>query len=168
MSTPVEGMNTEAPHGLPIKVFSHDGTSIETILFASARKEPKLRGMIKEIDALERKMTGLQSQAEMIPIEAEAEQAEMSAAKDGKDPKKVLQAVRELRQKGEKLVQEIDDINDKRIDKICEFFEAGLKSAGYSGEPLEMHYQLLAIKNYPEIRLVCMTGCGIADFTKKG
>lgn len=162
-----EGMNKEAPHGLPIKVLAADGTSIETVVFASARKEPKLLGIIKEIDNLQQEMQEKQSEAEMLPFEFQAIQAELEDAENS-DPSKLLDKAKRLRKKGDALTREIQDAFDKRIQKICDFFEAGLKAAGYSGDVLERHYSFLSVEKYEEIRLICMTGCGSVDFTKEG
>ena len=166
------GMNPQAPHGLPIKVFAHDGTSIETIMFASARKDPKLLGMIKKIDKAERDIQRLQAEAELfyprisavcIPLNATGEDAPDKATVEA-----AIEGATKLRAELDGLIDKTSDLDESRLDAICSFYEAGLTAAGYNDEMLELHYPLLSVRSYPEIRLICRTGCGIADFTKAG
>ena len=166
------GMNAQAPHGLPIKVIAHDGTSIETIMFASARKDPKLLGMIKKIDKAERDIQRLQAEADIfqprisavcIPLNGTGDDTPDTATVDA-----AIESATKLRAELDVLIDKVSDMDESRLDAICSFYEAGLTAAGYNDEARDLHYPLLSVRSYPEIRLLCRTGCGIADFSKEG
>gem|GEM_PF-6303719 len=158
-----------SPHGLPVKIETGDG-EVRKVMFASARKHPKLLGMMKKISEAEadvdlaaaafnlasrrlmRLETRIPSTDEMVadgaPTTAQLESEELAEA--GKQYTAAQQR------------QDAADI--ARAKAMYDFFIEGLLGAGYTREVAEEYVQYFDAERYHMLRLNVLAGCGMTDF----
>ena len=160
-------------HGFSIKVNDKDGKP-QVLLFSSARKTPELLGILKEINAKQRKFDRLVMNRGLLRSRVQSLSAGDNFTGEGMDAfandeeyKKLSARVEEAITLLEANDDAIDSVNQELCDLMFAFFLKGFVGAGYAQEQAEEAATLIDPNEFLMLRDRCMTGCGAVDFTKR-
>lgn len=127
-------------HGLPVKVQLPNGETT-VAFFASCRREPKLRDIAVQIHEI---------QDQILVLGEQAQEAEAASGKS-------VELIRKMR-----------ELRDKHLDLVRQFYETGLKAAGYSDEDVEELIPGFRVDMFDEVYMMAYAGMGAVDFTSGG
>lgn len=150
-------MNTQTPHGIPVKVLQPDG-DVKTFMIASVRKCPELAGLIKAIDEIDKCGAALEQKLTVQAYKAQKLQQESGKVEDFEAISTVVF----------ELSNELQELREEREEAIMEFYMKGFHAAGYTEDQItDVVFPCISTDMYNEIRSKCRLGCGWVDFSRQ-
>jgi len=142
-------------NGIPVKVLTEndkgDLAEIETAVFATVRKCPKLKGLMKAF-------AKAQIAVARAEIEAQRAQSAMLEAEN----------LDEAAAEAEKLSEKVVDASEQLCKAMVDFVVAGFVGAGIPKEEAERLASYIDVEQFEVLQQKCLTGAGVADFSRPG
>lgn len=164
-----------SPHGFPVRVKTigpNGQDQVERIVFASARRHPKLKEHLEGIRQADVEYAYLTRKLALASRRLFAAGGGDMFATDEALATTPVQSAAELDQELEAAraaMEEVSKAEDageqKTLDLRVDFYRAALRCAGYTDELIEQYLPALPLERFHELRRLCLTGCGLADFT---
>lgn len=141
-------------NGIPCQIKTEDEkgnfTKVETFVFASFRKAPKLVGILKKLNKEETKGAKIERLVKLA-----AEELDLAAADQ----------VDAAAEKLEKITDQSFNQDGKVNDLFHEFMIAGLTEAGYTETDAERYASYMEMDRLPELIAKARMGAGRVDFS---
>lgn len=135
-------------NGIPIKLKMSDA-EVTTVYFASVRKCPDLKGLIKAIGKLDRDEQAAARVLLKTISKTTAENFDWTEADEA--------AVQKSLEDQERLMM-------AKAEKIQAFFLTGLRAAGYNADDADMYLPFFNPDRYLDVAQRSLVGCGDVDF----
>lgn len=161
-------MEKQAPHGMRIVIKDEEGKT-DRIYMASVAKCPDLAKKIAEISKLERTMTIEARKGIKLATEADELQTVIDDPEASPEQKrKAIASQMECMDKGAAIADKQRENEEKFAPLVADFYRTAFLEAGYTPDQVERNMGLVQLEDYERICAILRTGCGFADFTKRG